>query len=242
MVIYENIDDFLLNYPHKTVFFAVANAGILKLTRNFIRTCLKVDEKIVLFSVDEFTTNKISPFCDIVKYYTDLGGTDEYNYESKKFIKIAWYRYFILNEILKSGRTIIYSDVDIVLLKPISKYILNELENAECVCQANGKNSCTGFFAIKPTKNTIDFFSNERMEKKKYLSYLDQDFFNKFVYRRKPFDVKLLRRDHFPNGKYYYQYPEYADQVSYLIHFNNIVGLKNKLAKMKKHGKWLKLK
>lgn len=242
MVIYENLDEFLKTYPKKSVLFAVANGGMIKLTRNFVRSCLKAKEDIVIFSVDKKITKKLSPYCDIVKYYTNLGGSKAYDYESKKFVEIAWYRYFILNEILKSGRTIIYSDVDIVVNKPFTEYVLNELEKTECVCQTNGKNCCTGFFSIKPSKNTINFFNKKNMVKRDYLNYLDQDYFNKFVYNRKPFDLKLLKIEHFPNGKHYYQYSQYAEQTSYLIHFNNIVGFKNKIQKMKDYGKWAKLK
>ena len=242
MVIYENLDDFLKKYPNKTVFFAVANGGMIKLTRNFVRSCLEVGEKLVLFSVDRKITKKLSPYCDIVKYYTNLGGSKAYDYESKKFVEIAWYRYFILNEILKSGRTIIYSDIDIVVNNPITEYISKELEKTDCVCQTNGKNCCTGFFAIKPTKNTIDFFTKKNMNNRNYLTYLDQDFFNNFVFYRKTFDVKLLNINHFPNGKYFYKYPEYLNKVSYLIHFNNLIGFKNRIQKMKEHGKWAKLK
>jgi len=236
--VYENIETFLDQYPRKIVTFCVANNGVSKMTLNLIKSCIKVNEPIVVFSIDKKITKYLSNYCDVVNYYTGKKSSSAYQYESDDFKEVAWYRYFIINKILERKKLIIYIDVDIVINKPFSKYISKELKSCECVIQTNGRNCCTGFFAIRSTENTRGYFSESNMQKKNYLSYLDQDFFNEQIYNRKRFDIKLLERSLFPNGRFYYENATNVSDKCILIHFNCIVGYHLKINKMKYYNKW----
>ncbi len=239
MVVYKNISTFIKEYKNEVVMFCVANNGINEMTLNLVKSCTRNNEEIIVFALDKEVSKYFEKHCPVVEYFAEMGGNGKYNYGSDEFRIIAWHRYFIINELLKNERKIIYLDTDIVINKKFSENVLNELKNCECAIQTNGKNCCTGFFAMKPTKNTKNYFIIDNLKKNNYLSFLtDQDYFNVEIYDKKKFDIKLLDITKYPNGKYFYDNTNKIKDTCYLIHFNNVVGYQPKVDKMKKYNKW----
>jgi hypothetical protein len=71
----------------------------------------------------------------------------------------------------------------------------------------------------------------------------DQSFFREAIYPGSEecppkASTKLLSRDHYPNGQWYYSHHEAIESTARIIHFNCIIGQEAKIEKMKAHGKW----
>jgi len=239
MTVYKDLQTFINQNKSKEVIFCVANNGVNEMTFNLIESCRINKINIVVFALDKSISKFLENACDVVNYFVELGGNQIYEYETENFKKIAYYRFFILGELLRDNRKIIYLDIDIFVNKNFINDISYELNKYDVVIQTNGKNCCTGFFAIRPTDETKKYFTKSNFESKNYLNYLDQDFFNQEIFDKNIFKLKLLRIDLYPNGAYYYKNYKKIDNSCYIIHFNNIVGYIEKIKKMNEHKKWI---
>ena len=195
--------------------------------------------KLVLFALDNDIIKYIRHKCIIVKYFNSKVQSNLfYEYGSEEFKNVIFQRFIIGNTILKSNKSYIYLDTDIVITKNFEKYILDKLNNIDCLIQFNGTDGCTGFFAMRPTKRTLNF-NIDMLEKYNYKKFkLNQPFFNDVIVKKKLLNIKYLSRELFPNGKYYYNNHQNIEKKCHIIHFNCIVGYDNKINKMKKYKKW----
>lgn len=240
-IIFENIEDFCKNNKDNNIIFCVANYSIKEMVENLIISSNKNNIKLILFALDEDIIKYINNKCTIVKYFdSNIISGKFYKYGTNDFKKIVFHRFMIGNYILKSNKTYIYLDTDIVITNNFEADTLNHLNETgvDCVIQFNGTNCCTGFFSMKPTKNTLNFNIKmlERYDYKKYEH--DQHFFNKVVLNKKLLNIRYLSREKYPNGKYYYNNQKIIENKCYIIHFNCVVGYNNKINKMKKYKKW----
>tara|TARA_Y100000741_G_scaffold99686_1_gene74013 strand:- start:1745 stop:2509 length:765 start_codon:yes stop_codon:yes gene_type:complete len=252
-MLFSNIEEFLNITKKDTIIFCVANIGILDMLENFIISCLKNNIDIVLFALDSdvasIINNKYN--IDIIQYGDEfssilknkfnvtinLNNFIQYNTANFKYVCAA--RLFIINYILKKNKCIIHLDVDIVIKKNFYDEIKDILKTNECVYQFNGVNCCCGFFAMKPTQKIINFLEVDNLKKLNIFNYVhDQDFWNKVAYDNKLFNIKLLNRDHYPNGGHYYNNHKNIKDVCRLIHFNCLIGETNKINKMKELNEW----
>lgn len=238
---YENTHDFLDNYTKDNVVFCYGNNAVVDMIRNLVMSahCVRLD--VVVFALDEKVVESLDGLCDTVKYFDGSVGADEFcKFGTAEFKKITWQCWIIGNEILRSMRSYIYLDVDIVVKENFEEELLQKFEgDDDCIIQSNGKNACAGFYALIPTERTVDLFTKKFLETHEYENYPDdQVFFNKIVYKCELLNVKFLDRDEYPNGGYYYENHEKIDDTCKMIHFNGITGYETKVKKMKKHNYW----
>ena len=74
--------------------------------------------------------------CIIVKYFNSKVKSNLfYEYGSEEFKNVIFQRFIIGNTILKSNKSYIYLDTDIVITKNFEKYILDKLNNIDCLIQ-----------------------------------------------------------------------------------------------------------
>lgn len=155
---------------------------------------------------DEYSTRKIE--------YPDL--TEEGHYGSAKFAAFTKRKFEAIRDLLKQDQHVLYSDTDIVFLKPvIQKIVQNEMKDPSKIFFVQGDqadlkvkpNVCTGFMYIKPHEISIEYFdkmvadlSNPEITKH---GLDDQHAFNKFYdepnSRIKP-NLAYLDFCTFPNG------------------------------------------
>lgn len=239
--IYDNINYFLNKNNDKNIIFCIANNSILEMVKNLVKSADKNNIKLVLFALDEKIVKNMKNKCVIVKYFSsDIENNKFYKYGTEEFKKVIFQRFLIGNEILKKGKTYIYLDVDIVINKNFESHILNQFKNTDydCLIQFNGTNGCTGFFAMRPTKNSISF-NLDLLEKYNYKNYnLNQPFFNGVIVKNNLLKVKYLNRAHYPTGEYYYKNHKNIDKICKIIHFNCVTGYQTKINKMKEYNKW----
>lgn len=248
-MIYNNTHIFLKNNNKKNIIFCVSNYQPYRLVQNLIQSGLNHKIPITLFALDKKIAKYINQIfknkINVILYDNNKDKQDKvYQFGSKEWASITFYRYFITHEILKSGKNAIYCDTDIVIEKFFIEDIKSKLKNNEIVFQSNNINCCTGFFAAKPNKFLINFFSEENFNNLNYKKYggdgglSDQKFINKHLLFNKNSDIKikLLDLKHYPNGKYFYE-NHYKLKYIYIIHFNCIRGNDKKIKKMIKHKK-----
>lgn len=247
-MIYDNIDDFLnLNNDH-LICFTVSTYNNLNLIRNLINSSINNEIKLVFFALDKNIANFLNKNfdIDIVLFFIDNSLNNKFfnfKFGSKEWKNMVYDRYFITHRLLKDGRNIVYMDTDIYINRNFILDIKDKLRLNDIVIQANDKNCCTGFYAMKSCKKLINFFNRKNMTNKLNCYDFggkgggsDQIFFNHYigesVDKRKEFNCVLLERNFYPNGNYFYDNHDLISEYCYIIHFNCIRGEFSKIKKV----------
>jgi len=243
-MIYKDIHTFLKDYDKDNVIFCYGNNAVVNLVGNLMLSAKKVGVSVVLFALDEKISDGMKDKCDVVNYFDLEVEPDKfYEYGTEEYKKVVWQRFFIGLKILKSGKSYIYMDVDIVVRKNFENEVLNKLfyrDDIDCVIQGFKlfpllkELGCTGFFAMKPTERTLNI-TFEYFKENNYMDYSDDErFFNKVIMKRKVLNIRILNANAYPTGpNYYINYAEIKNTCR-IVHFNGIVGYDTKINRMKK--------
>jgi len=238
-MIYENIDEFInLNNDH-LISFTVSTFNNLNILRNLIQSAINQKINLVLFALDKKIASYISRFydIDIVLFFIHTNPNENnedddkiinYKYGSPEWASIVYDRYFITHRLLKDGRNIVYMDTDVFINRNYLMDIKEKLRDKDIVIQTNGKDCCTGFFAMKSCKKLINFFNRKHMTQKLNCYDFggdggpsDQKFFNHYIGSNlSEFNCEFLEINFYPNGKYYYNNYDIINEYCYIIHFN----------------------
>lgn len=252
-MIYENIDEFLNNNNDHLISFTVSTNNNLNLIQNLLSSAEKNNIKIVLFALDNYIVDFIKDKynIDIVLFMIDNipnQNSEFFNYEfgTDEWKQIVYFRYFIAHRLLKDGRNIVYLDTDIYINRNYLVDIKEKLRQNNIVIQNNGRNCCTGFFAMKSCKKLINFFSKKNMLKLNCYDFggnggsSDQKFFNHHIgTKMQEFNCALLERNFYPNGNHYYENHEMIDEYCFIIHFNCVQGEFKKIKRVILYNKLL---
>lgn len=253
-MIYENIDEFINHNNDHLVSFTVSTNNNLNLIQNLFQSAQNNNIKLVLFALDkyiaEFIQDKFD--VDIVMFVMNDNNPNEskefFNYEfgTDEWKQIVYYRYFITHRLLKDGRNIVYLDTDVYINRNYILDIKEKLRKNDIVIQNNGRNCCTGFFAMKSCRKLINFFSKRNMLKLNCYEFggkggsSDQKFFNHFIgMHMDEFNCVMLERNFYPNGNYYYDNHEMIDEYCFIIHFNCVQGEFKKIKRVIQYKKLL---
>jgi predicted O-methyltransferase YrrM len=167
--------------------------------------------------------------------YRALQNPDE---EGKKlWANITSYKMYVLNNELKKGNNVIFTDGDIVFERNPLPYIYDSIHNeCELIIQNDEQsdtrpNMCTGFFWIKSNQNTIDITDFRNIQENISHFQNDQQYLRRFA---RKLNHKYLSLDLFPNGKYF---RDIQPKTPFIIHFNYDVS-EHKVRRMKIFKKW----
>lgn len=248
-----SLKEFLNNYESDIVHFCVANDGGARLAINLAKSCKKHNIPLVFFGQDIMSLKKLSKYAITVnnieenEYRLNICKGYSNNYEdfgTDGFKKLTWMRYELCKAILDSNRTLIYLDADIVIKKNyeanILKYFYDDV-NLDGVFQSEIEEEvCGGFFALnKNSKEKIStIFSEDFLSKNNYKSFdQDQRFINEVIFKKenKLLNIKVLPKDNYPVGKWWYQNHKNISKKTMLVHYNYIVGDFRKILKMTRH-------
>tara|TARA_R100000008_G_C3582469_1_gene169572 strand:- start:1412 stop:2161 length:750 start_codon:yes stop_codon:yes gene_type:complete len=242
---YPDIKNFLLNYPFSHVNLCYTTIGGLGLAENLMISAERVNFPIVLFALDDETYHQASGSYDTVRVHSGPRSLNHhYRYNSPGFKEISWARWSICNEILKSGRSLIYLDTDIVVKKNFQEELLSlhhQFPQIELFAQSPPTNYCLGFYSIPSrAQKSIEYhFCHPFPAQNDYSSYdHDQHFLNTVIAQKGNLQSKGLDRDLYPNGRHYYNDSSRIDPTCNLIHFNCVIGKERKIEKMRKYGYW----
>ncbi|BCX47370.1 hypothetical protein HAHE_12780 [Haloferula helveola] len=242
MRLFENIDTFLKDHGEGPVVFCVASSGIADQARNLAASAGRAGVRLMVAALDPKLEKSLAKSeIDLVRHYGDDVPRGYCKFGTSKFKSVVWQRYLIGDRILRAGKRYIYTDCDVVFDRDPVEAVMAELDadpSVDGVFQFNGSDCCTGFFAMKPTEASTGLFTREALEADDFLDYRDdQDYFNARVYRQK-LEVRLLDRDRYPNGAWFYANHDRIGDSCRIVHFNCVVGNRTKIRLMKKHGRW----
>lgn len=222
----------------KHVNFTTCNAAGLDLAINLVKSCKNAGLPITFCALDQKSFVTMQKFCTCLNYYSAKYENlkDFSKYGTKNFNKISYARYIIAQDLLKTNNSITYLDIDIVVCKNFESYILQKLKlnPKQLLIQSNHLNKpCTGFFSL-----TSNFNSNilNKLINPKNFNLNDQEYLHKLMEEEKPTDIKLLDKNDFPNGAYYYRNHKEIGSSCKIIHFNCVVGDDKKIKKMREYN------
>lgn len=245
-MIYENIDTFLKEYGHDNVMFCYGNFGMVDFARNLLGSARLVGVDIVFFALDSQSLDALGNEYDVVGYIDDMVHSHAADYGTPEHRRCNWHKYTITNDILASGRTCVYLDLDIVVKHNFEEDLLGQYEGTDydCLIQCNLPHSpseryCAGFYSMRPTSRTLGLFSQDELKRSRHLERYrdDQVYFNQYIVPNKLLNIKRLDPDKYPAGLHYYRHPE-IDFDCNLIHFNFITKQSDKIAQMRRYGYW----
>ena len=236
---YDSLNKILLG-DNKTLFITMTNNGYIDYTLNMLKSLEKIglDQKILCVCIDIYSYEKLKS-----NYNTLLIDTKNDSFcpfFEGKYVEIVRFKFFVVNELLKKGYNILFTDSDIVYKKNPIIYIDNILKvdkEIELIIQNDNPDDnnhsylCTGFYFLKSNYKSIELFDLSRYKNKE--SNCDQFIFNTEI--KNNLKYKVLPLNYFPNGYVFYRDGNNNDQ--YLVHFNYVVG-HTKKQKMIEYGLW----
>jgi hypothetical protein len=162
-------------------------------------------------------------------------------YRAPEWRTIVMRKLEVVGQLLGEGRTVLFSDADVVFRRNPLPYLAELAEGHELVIQQDlspneeentwpGWELCTGFFYVRPTARTARLFAVDRGDFDAFTN--DQPLLNARIHAD-GVSHHALSNVLFPNGAHWYHAHESMGD-SYVVHFNWVVG--NKLPVMEKYG------
>ena len=235
---YDILNKIVLGY-NKTLFVTMTNNGYIDYTLNMLKSLEKIglDKKILCVCIDIYSYEKLKD--NYVTLLLDTKNHEFCPFFQGKYVEIVRFKFFIVNELLKKGYNILFTDGDIVYKKNPIEYIDNILkdEKIDLVIQNDSDSDnnqsylCTGFYFIRSNYKSIGLFDISLYKKE---NTCDQSIFNNEIKHK--LNYKVLPIKLFPNGYYFYRNGNIDEQ--YLVHFNYVIGHEKK-QKMCQYGLWL---
>ncbi|KAI9313289.1 nucleotide-diphospho-sugar transferase-domain-containing protein [Dichotomocladium elegans] len=248
-----------LHQNGRVLIVATANYGMRDHVYNWIESLRKTGEsdRFLIFCLDDHLYEHLSVAgfeAHAAKipeswFHDDVeAGFEEYY--SAKYRIITHAKTLIVQQLLYLDITVLFSDVDIVWLRPrLREYIHTFLQirgATQAVFQQEGsdqRNINSGFYMIRPTEIT-----KRLMAETIYLADTDKDLTQQAAMNialshldldLRSTGVVLLDILHFPNGFIYFEnnWCNNHGIEPYIVHANYLVG-KDKRKKLEEHGLW----
>lgn len=216
------------------------NSGCKDICDNMLISAEKVGIKknqfiIVAFDkpIYEYYVNKeyeCELFRDVPKEEYHNWTWDENSY-FRALIKNKWQ---LIKKYHKNNRSLVWLDTDVVFLKNPEPYF-NQITKPSFQIDYPVQCACTGLmcFPDSPISDEIlDILGSQNTED-------DQLICNDLLRTDKMQDkVNYLNLDFFPNGGYFYDAKRTTTEKAIMLHCNYIVGLENKINRLKQTGVW----
>ncbi len=227
------------------VFYNVTNFGYKILTENFILSLLNLNFKfkLLLYCLDEecykYFIGKKFINIEVILYDCKLSSLSIF--EDKNWNNITMKKINIAEALMKQYKYVLHSDGDIVFMNPyffVDTYFELKNNNVDIVAQPRHPSSsiCAGYYIIKSSEETLKLYSNSVLLERKANEDRDDEVYLEKLIAEKKLSLKVLDREYYPNGnitKY-----RGLKQVPYIIHFNYMKGINEKLNWMKTLKLW----
>jgi hypothetical protein len=255
---------YLLNYLMKTKLITLTNNGYKEYTQNLIESLrkLNISNLLNIYCIDPesynfFKNNYKNNYVTYVENQFNI--SDIQLFRDGNWNKVVYYKFQIIKENLEKGYNVIFTDGDIVFLKNPFEYLKNNIleydllfqedvlpleKNNETTLATSKKDPlyysndeiCSGFMYIKCNQKNKTLFDSNFINLNSFIC--DQLHINNV---KEHLNYKLLDRNLFPSGYYYYTQKSFRDNDldtgAFIIHFNyNTPWLKT--GYMKKYNKW----
>ncbi|KAL4233790.1 hypothetical protein ACF0H5_008468 [Mactra antiquata] len=228
-----------LNTDDWTILVTV-NDGYFDFFQNWLWYYMKlnINTPITVVAEDDIVFTKTKQVCEICTVLrSNLNISDAVNYGQVSFRMMVSTRPMNILNLLKSGKNIIYSDLDIVWINDPRPYF-DTLADINILRDSQG-NLCTGFMAIISNNRTMKAMEewHSRLDGK---LLRNQRMFNIVV---KSDDVsvnyKILNTTLFPSGRDYFgKHTQEQRSKAIIVHNNWIVGHDNKKERFREFDLW----
>lgn len=220
-------------------------------------------DRVVLYPTDRDAMDYAeSTGCEVVALWPDrsAGSPEMSRYGSRGFRDVTMRKLEVVRHALSAGRTVLYSDPDVVFLRdPLPRL---EATSEEIVLQSDvppgGELSrprwpwsrfttrnrlratvCAGFMWVRPTPSTLRLFDPDRPDVA--AARHDQHLFHERLVWRRQARFALLPRREFPNGAWFaverWRRGSAALDDAYILHVNWCVG-ERKIELLRELGLW----
>ncbi len=253
-----------MSAPNNLLFISVFNKGSIELAKNHIASlslsgitnfvCYVTDQE----SHDILKTHNIP--CVLLRIGGETIGdisTEKIDFGTEDFNNLSYLRYYVISDLLKTGKDVWYLDTDTVVLADLNLIynIIKALPDHKDIYFQNDLNSvCTGCALYMNNPKTIQCVKSVIANKTK--SQNDQVIMQGIVANFTPehFDVGAFSIHMFPCGQLFFREPYVKKDMRYIeaiaeyekepnkntvfVHANWMIGNENKIEALKAHGLW----
>jgi hypothetical protein len=253
---YKRVIETYVNNSSNYIIAMFLTGGLCGEAANLIYTLKKLNlhHKLIVTCLDKEAEGCIKAL-GVKTRYKDLELAKEASFGTKDFLEITRQKLVMMDDLLNEySLPILYTDTDIVFLKNIDKYIIENLNKNDITFQSDSRNFdytlnnvCTGFVLYNNNTKTKNFIikAKEIMSDPNKLNWkpgdlADQKATNMALKEVKDIKVGLFDNYNFPNGARYFDNIDtvYKDYTPVIVHNNFIKGLDNKIQRFKKHSLW----
>ncbi len=236
-----------MTQPTDIKYVTLTNKGYIEYTNNLLHSIKKnkINIDLNVYTLDTISFDYFSNIDVRTKLIDSSSYKDEFSefelQNSSDFYKIVYFKFFCLNDLLKSSKFVLFLDGDIVIKKDFSKKIYEMIDKSDFIAQSNKSphddnidEINSGFMLFRSNKKVLKYINPDRFSLKKFskFKFHDQTYINNI---KSKFDYKLLDLDDFPNGAHFKKYKDRLDP--YIIHYNYILGHEKK-NQMISDGNW----
>lgn len=230
-----------------TKYVSLTNKGYIDYTHNLLLSLKEnnIDIDLTIYTLDKDSYSFFSEKNISTKLInTNFLKTDFSKFElqnSSEFYRIVYFKFYCINDLLKTNKYVHFLDGDIVIKKDFSKEILKYSHNFDLLAQSNksphdsNHNEInSGFMLLNSTKKINKYINPKRFSLKKFSKYKfhDQTYINSI---KNKINYELLSLDDFPNGAHFKKFKDSIDP--FIIHYNYILGHEKK-EEMIKDNNW----
>ena len=132
-----------MTQPADIKYVTLTNKGYIEYTNNLLNS---IKQNKINIDLSVYTLDTISyDYFSNINVETKLIDSSSYNEEfsefelqnSSDFYKIVYFKFFCLNDLLKSSKFVLFLDGDIVIKKDFSKKIYEMIEESDFIAQSN---------------------------------------------------------------------------------------------------------
>ena len=232
------------------LFISVFNLGCIEIAENHILSLIKSGIKNYrAYVCDKESFDILTLKGYNVIQYDDFDIKDKMDFGTSNFNNLSFYRYKIINQLLKENNIVWYLDVDTVVLYDLNLVVEATIANNYDLMMQNDINMpCSGCVLYFPNNKTIEL--TEHIYNSKTSSENDQIILRDYLHKNK-IRLNLLPIEQFPNGLLYFndlhnhpyyrnfqiQFKKSQSQV-YFVHANFMVGINTKINALKSKKLW----
>jgi hypothetical protein len=236
---------------NNVIFISVFNLGCIEIAENHILSLIKSGiQNYRAYVSDKESFDILSLKGYNVIQHDEYDIKDKMDFGTSNFNKLSFYRYKIINQLLKENNIVWYLDVDTVVLYDLNLVVKENIANNYDLMMQNDINMpCSGCMLYFPNNKTIEL--TDHIYNNNTSNENDQIILRNVLSSQNKIRLNLLPIEQFPNGLLYFNdlhnHPYYrsfqvkfknSQKQVYFVHANYMVGINTKINALKSKKLW----
>jgi len=211
---------------------SITNYGTIEITLNLIKSIENLNYDYIIYTLDDKVESELKSLNKKTKLHSKLFDCDYNSFSTLVFNQICKEKIKVICDQLAScEEDVLYLDSDVVLLRDISQYIDDNINDFNFLIQYD-ELVCPGCIYIKNTEESKIFF-NHLYDIIDPTYRDDQHYINTIL---DTINYGKLDRSLYPTGKTYFT--EKVQVNPYLVHNNYLIGNNDKINRFKENNMW----